>query len=332
MTATLARPLREVDFADVERQLLALFKAAVFEPVAAVLREENKHIAGSLKLANAAADPLRAALASGRVQFADGVFSGRFSAAISRSLEALGASFDKRAGTYRLKDVPGWIRAEASVYQSKARAAHERVRKALEKASRDLVSFVDSNEVNAAPAVDSVVSNFKEVAKVIGVEPEINQASRERLERDYSENMKLWIRKFSEESIKDLRVAVEDNAEAGYRFDRLVQMIEQRWGVARSKAEFLARQETSLFMSKFRRERFSEAGVLRYRWSSSHDTRVRPAPGTHGAGNHRKLDGRIFEYAKKAPAEFMSSGKPCNPGEDFNCRCVDIPILERKAA
>ena len=107
--------------------------------------------------------------------------------------------------------------------------------------------------------------------------------------------------------------------------------IQARSSVSRNKAKFLARQETGMFMSKYRAERFVEAGVQKYKWSTSHDARVRPGKGLTAAerahaGNHRILDKQTFDYRTKAPAMYMSSGKACNPGEDFNCRCVDIPL------
>ncbi len=66
------------------------------------------------------------------------------------------------------------------------------------------------------------------------------------------------------------------------------------------------------------------------KWSTSHDIRVRPYADESKLkkyGDHRVLDGQVYFYELKAPAEFMSSKKPCNPGEDFGCRCLDLAIL-----
>lgn len=148
--------------------------------------------------------------------------------------------------------------------------------------------------------------------------------------------MKLYIRDFADEQIPILRQIVRKSAEQGYRFDRLIPQIEQRFDVSKSKAEFLARQETSLLVSKFREERFRENIGDDYIWMTSHDARVRPAANLtpaerKHAGNHRKLDGERFNFRDKAPAWAMSCRQPCNPGEDFNCRCVARPILKPQA-
>jgi len=151
------------------------------------------------------------------------------------------------------------------------------------------------------------------------------------LSANYTESLQLPIKRWLQEQIMRLRRDVQENAEAGYRFDSLIELIRNRSSVSRSKAKFLARNETGIFMSQYRAQRFIEAGVPHYRWSTSHDARVRPEAGLTPAerlhaGNHRILDKQVFSYAQKAPAKYMSSARPCNPGEDYQCRCVDIPL------
>lgn len=316
-----AQHLRDYDFSDMERQLKEIFYLILFKPTLAVIDDYNPQAEKVIQLRNAAEDPLRDALATGRIQYADGVFSGNFSAAISGGLRSIGAKFDKRAKTYRLDvgRVPAWVKGEAANYQSKARQAHIMLKQKLNEIQENLNRSVNFYTVNADKTIDRIEGGFAPIARELTVTPSLSEDSKAKLSSDYTENMKLWIKKFAEEQTQDLRSLVEKNATEGYRFDKLIGSIKRRYGVTANKAKFLARQETGLFMSKYRKERFQEAGVRRYKWSTSHDARVRH--------DHRELDGTVWQYSQP-PVVDKFTARRANPGEDYNCRCVDIPILE----
>ncbi len=329
--------LKDVHFAEIDEQLMRIFYEIIFRPLSQIIRQYTAQPVDAKKtLLNASDDALREAMTRGRIQYADGVFSGEFSAAIGRDLRTLGAEFDKRSKVYRLAAgrVPAWVKGIATSYNSKAREAHDLIRSKLDDIQRDLSTSVNVHTIDPTDTTDSIEKDFNHIAaQDLVVDPRLSVEGKLRLEREYTDNMKLWIDKFSRKTITDLRVIVEKNATQGYRFDKLIDGIKTRYGVTTSKAKFLARQETSMYMAKYRKERFGEAGVTRYEWSTSHDARVRPETDLTPrerlhAGNHRALDGNIFTYEKKAPAKYMSSGEPCNPGEDFNCRCIDRPILD----
>ena len=134
-----------------------------------------------------------------------------------------------------------------------------------------------------------------------------------------AKTLKITIKGQAHEQIAKLRQTVADNAEQGYRAETLIEGIRDQYAMSRDHARFVAKQETSMFMSDYRRARFQEVGVRRYRWSCSGDVRVRP--------DHKKLHGQVFEYANP-PIVDSRTGRRANPGYDFGCRCLDIPILE----
>jgi SPP1 gp7 family putative phage head morphogenesis protein len=271
---------------------------------------------------NAGADEtLRKALRSGKVQYSEGVFSGLFEAATARSIRAMGATFSSREGVYKIEKgrVPNWVLAESTAFQSHAQATSKLIMKKLDQIQTDLEAQANANPVRARRTVDSINTTWRAAAEVLEVSPELSPEMRARFAKEYSDNMKLWVKKFSEESIQDLRKVVSANAEQGYRFDNLIESIKSRYHVSTTKAKFLARQETSLFMSKFRELRYSEAGVTRYKWRTSGDGRVRDG--------HKKLNGKIFSYASP-PIVDAQTGRRANPGQDFGCRCIDEPILD----
>jgi SPP1 gp7 family putative phage head morphogenesis protein len=317
----------------VQEQIEAIMRASVLDPVRAILAEattQADEFTNSREI-----QVLQRALRYGTIQYKDGLFTGDFEAAISGPLRDLGAEFDERRGGFFLSEwvVPSVLKAEAAVANARAVAIHEKVARELERAKQKLELGQLSMEIDPTMPVDAIEEGFKTTAEAIGVETRLPPAARARMEQRYRDNVRPYVAEATAKFIDEVHAVVTDNAAAGYRYDRLVDGIEREVGVSRRKARFIARQETGLFMAAYRQERFSAAGVTCYKWSTSHDARVRPAAGLTGnakahAGNHRVLDGQVFSYSTKGPAYLMSSKKPCNPGEDFGCRCVDLAILE----
>jgi SPP1 gp7 family putative phage head morphogenesis protein len=190
--------------------------------------------------------------------------------------------------------------------------------KHLDETKANLDKIVDEFTVNPDATLGRIEKGFQVAARSLTVMPTLSAHSRENLSAAYTQNMKLWVKGWSEDSIEAMRDAVEQNANKGYRFASLTEGIKHQFGVSQSKAKFLARQETSLFMSNYRKERFTAAGIGLFKWSTSHDVRVRH--------DHRSLDGRVFAY-NDPPIVDKATGKRGTPGTDFNCRCVDIPIV-----
>lgn len=320
---------------DIEAQIIATLRDLLFKPLVKTIKTLGADTKINALILNAYEDPLVIALRSGRLQYANGVFSGQFSAAISTALRKRGATFDERTRTFRIipSQVPSWMKAEAAAFRVRAREVHELLLRKLNEIDRRLDHDVNIRPMDAQKTINALEDGFSSVAKKLEVSPELNPESRERLADEYSENMKLYIKKFAQKEVLSLREAVEENATEGYRFDKLIPSIKKRYGVSVRKAKFLARNETSIFMSKYHEQRYREGGVTHYVWSTSHDARVRPEAGTHGSDNHRVLDTRVFAFANP-PVVDPAKGRKANPGQDYNCRCIAIPVLgaDKKAA
>lgn len=313
--------LTDSTWSQIEDQVRGIFYQVLFAPILAII---NQNSANPIELKNAAGSVLLHAIQSGRIQYKDGVFSGKFSVAISNALRLIGGRFDSRTGTYRIDiaSLPGWIKAEAANYQLKAKAVHDEILRKLDEVQERIGQKIDEYHVNPYYAIEKIESGFKVSAKALEIQPELDVQRKAQLAADYNQNMKLYIKKFSEQSIVSLREVVEENSMQGYRFDRLKDVIKQRYGVTANKAKFLARQETSLFQAKFRANRFEQAGVKNYRWATAHDERVRD--------DHKRLNGKVFSY-QNPPIQDRNTGERGNPGEGYNCRCLDIPILSKVA-
>ena len=93
----------------------------------------------------------------------------------------------------------------------------------------------------------------------------------------------------------------------------LVQQIKDIGKTTEKRAIFIARDQSSKLNAALTQARHEDVGITKYTWSTSGDERVRES--------HAEKDGQVFEYANP-PAD---TG---NPGHDYNCRCVAIPVLD----
>ena len=143
-------------------------------------------------------------------------------------------------------------------------------------------------------------------------------AQRQLIATQWGTNLDLYIKNWAADNILKLRKQITENTFAGRRAEDMVSLIRQNYGVGQRKAEFLARQETSLLMSKFHESRFKDIGSQSYIWSSSDDERVRE--------DHKLLNGKIFSW-DSPPVVDRRTGRTGHPGEDFGCRCVAIALI-----
>lgn len=98
----------------------------------------------------------------------------------------------------------------------------------------------------------------------------------------------------------------------GRRVEDIAKDIRERADVSQSRAELIARDQTLKLNGQINQTRQENAGVTSYTWSTSHDERVRE--------EHRELDGKVFQWSD--PPE------PGHPGEDFQCRCIALPVFD----
>lgn len=117
---------------------------------------------------------------------------------------------------------------------------------------------------------------------------------------------------------EDVHEVVRDAQRRGAHVDTVRRELLERFDVSRSRATLIARDQILKANSDLTRERHMEAGITRYVWSTSRDERVRPM--------HRDLEGTIHEWDD--PPVTNEQGDRNNPGEDYQCRCVAVPVLD----
>jgi SPP1 gp7 family putative phage head morphogenesis protein len=315
MAALIERPAGKIRVLQFEAPILVLIREAFRCP--GVTRENE------IKERDPQHSAVWDALAAGVIWYAHGVFTGVFDAAISRELRALGA---RRVGVnfaLAVDELPLALRGVIAMSIQRSELLHQSV-----------LATLDAIEVNLPQAstglvftdiVDNITDDLQEqlvqsVSSVEGlpapsqVPPGLPETLRETLAVDTNRAIK----NFSLEATQQLRAKVQANVTAGGRTDRLAKVIEAEFGVAKRRARFIADQETSLLVSKFREERYRDLGATEYVWDTSHDEKVRH--------DHRELDGKTFSW-DNPPITNRATGARNHPGEDFNCRCVARPKL-----
>jgi SPP1 gp7 family putative phage head morphogenesis protein len=285
-----------------------------------------------LDMENARVTALETALRRGDVNFKGGVFRGKFNARLSAQLRKLGAVWDRQRQGFVLSATK--LPPALFLAATHANAETEKLVGDLEFKIADIPQNVDRyvRGLNLDPFAEQLRTAVDDgmrqtVAKEMGVQPEILPDMRQKLKADYTATTTKAIKGFADEETERLREHVEQYVREGRPRSELVEAIRGRLGVSTRRAQFIARQETSLFTSKLKETQYQNVGLDRYMWQAiggrAGDGRNRPT--------HRAAHGRIFfwDHSKNRNPVLNDNGQPVHAGEDWNCRCNSRPVVER---
>ncbi len=104
----------------------------------------------------------------------------------------------------------------------------------------------------------------------------------------------------------------------GERHETLAERVQEITGAGFKRAKRIARDQTVKHNAVIRQETARSLGITKFIWRDSGDEAVRPY--------HKKLNGHEFSYAE--PPVTDAYGHRNLPGEDYECRCVDDPIVD----
>lgn len=150
----------------------------------------------------------------------------------------------------------------------------------------------------------------------------------------YEQALRMWvdsnvekIKTIPTESLGSMRQIILDGYKQGRTIRDISKDIQEEYNVSKHRAQMFARDQVATLNAQITKMQQQDAGCKRYRWSTSHDACVRDC--------HRALDGKIFNWndppemwyeTKKSGRVY--TGRRCNPGEDYACRCVAIPEFD----
>jgi SPP1 gp7 family putative phage head morphogenesis protein len=151
----------------------------------------------------------------------------------------------------------------------------------------------------------------KQIKSVLGIDLFTTDPMLDLLIDDFAvQNVKL-IKTLSDTLFSQIEDTVTSGFKDGLRWEEISDDIQDRLGVADSRADFIARDQVSKLNGQLTEQRQSEIGVKSYIWRTAMDERVRD---TH------QLEGEEFDW-DSPPAVG-------HPGQDYQCRCYAEPVLE----
>lgn len=148
--------------------------------------------------------------------------------------------------------------------------------------------------------------------KLIGVEPFKSEPIFQSIIADFADANAALVKNIADTAVTQLGPIIQDGLLNGTSTKNMAKAITERFGVAESRATFLARDQTATLNAQVSSVRMQSAGITKYEWSTSKDERVRP--------EHAARDGKVYEWSSPPDGG--------NPGEDYNCRCVAIPVFD----
>lgn len=147
----------------------------------------------------------------------------------------------------------------------------------------------------------------------------------ELLERWIAENVKA-IKSMPTNTLGNLQEIILKGYKSGSSITQIRQAIQEEYNMEKRRAELLARDQVATLNAQVTKMQQNDAGVKKYKWSSSKDSRVRDC--------HNAFDGKIFSWDNPPEAWYETkkgrvyTGRKCHPGEDYCCRCVAIPVFD----
>ena len=283
-----------------------------------------------------AQDVLRQAITSGLIFYQDGAFystKGRFSNAIAKELEAIGARYSKYRKAYLIDPKTLDIELLWAIQTTKAKTSATAVAiqaylaNQLGKLSELQKDFIINTVVEQImfDLQKRVYKSFEE-KKIITISPKLNDFRANEIAKNYTENLNFWIKDWAQEEIIKMREVVGQMAIDGKSKKDIADYIQTQYKVrTRNKAEFLARNETAIATSSYLTAKYQDEGFTHFQWKTNLDGRERLL--------HKELNGKIFAFNDPPVIHIdKKTGKEQRglPSQTYNCRCLMIPVFNKE--
>ena len=311
------RPIIEKpsDYEHIEKVIDDFLVSVLYRPILDIIEKtvNPKHYIN-------ASSALLEAIRTQQVQYSGGRFIGKFNAKISKELKSMGAKWSDKSKSWILpfNKIPMDVRQVQGQVFYKFKKMNEEIQEYLKSFNIDThlvrLDFVP----DYTKVIKGTEKEYQAIARAVNIPVIMTDEATRIIAEKYSTNMKLYIKDWSAQNVIKLRNKVQKNFNEGCRASNLIDVIQKNYGVSKNKAKFLARQETSLLTAEYTVQRYKDLGSKRWKWSTSHDSSVRPL--------HKALDGQVFTY-EAPPVIDDRTGQKGFPRQAFGCRCKLVCLI-----
>lgn len=303
----------------------------------------------SNRVFNAKTTLLQEEIIKGNIYYQNGAFyskQNKFSNAVAVELEKIGAKYSKWRKAYVISvenldaQILWAIQTEQARTDATVKALVEFLSfKALElpKLSEDLV-FGEIVNTMFLDLQKRLYDNAKK-KKIALITPKLDDFRLQEIHKNYVDNLHFWIKNFSEQETVKMRETLINMVLDGKSVKTIATYIQNRYGVNKRKALFLARNENAIATASYLKAKYTNEGFKYFRWNDSHDERVRELHRELGAKENNKygINGTnifsfdnppvIYEQKKNGVIVRQDRGLP---GETYNCRCTMSVYIDKE--
>jgi SPP1 gp7 family putative phage head morphogenesis protein len=264
---------------------------------------------------------LETAFREGKIYVEDNLIKGNFNSKISKELEKYGAKFLKLKKGYSIdvNILPFNIKSAILEYQATLRRNLEETLKAINGINLNDIEKMDFTNQYKEMVSDLDIKMKEQVKKSISITPNVSMQVKENIAKEFSENLKLYVKSFAEEEILKLRKEIEASYFTGLRRNAIAKIIQERYNASQKKAKFLAKQETGLLWASFTSNRYKEAGIKKFEWTPSNSKEPDPY--------HKELYGKIYSF-DDLPVINDTTGERGLPKQRYGCNCGMRAVIE----
>lgn len=141
----------------------------------------------------------------------------------------------------------------------------------------------------------------------------------------YSEVLEKWVNEnvglitaIPNEMLDDMKRIVLDSYLKGDTVTTITKQIQHCYGITKAHSRLIARDQIGKLNSQITCYQQKQCGINQYIWRTAGDSRVRDS--------HKELDRKAFDW-DHPPVVDRKTGRRCHPGEDYQCRCIAMPVF-----
>ena len=142
----------------------------------------------------------------------------------------------------------------------------------------------------------------------------------------YREAIQMWVEAnvnlittIKTQTLDKMRGIIQEGWQNGRLVRNIAADINTEYNIGKRRARLIARDQIGKLNGAITRSQQTDAGVSEYIWSTVQDERVRD--------RHADLNGKRFKWGEP-PIVDTRTGRRAEPGEDYQCRCVALPVFD----